>query len=335
MMTQTVSLISPDPTYPRLVGDIGGTNARFAMIPAAGAAMTAIQTLACADYPGPAEAITAYLKAARLPSPRWCAFGIANPVSSDLVRMTNHHWQFSISALRDALGLDVLRVVNDFTALAMAIPALGPADLRQVGGGAIRAGAAIGLIGPGTGLGISGLIPCQNDYTPLAGEGGHITLAARNREEAALIDWVGNRHGHVSAERLISGQGLENLYLAHAALAGHSVEPLSAARISEQALRSTDALCLRALNSLCAFLGTVTANLALILGAQGGMYIGGGIIPKLGPFFDRSPFRARFEDKGRFQGYLGQIPTFVIQARHPALIGAARALARQAQGGDA
>jgi len=203
--------------------------------------------------------------------------------------------------------------------------------VRQVGGGAARAGAAIGLVGPGTGLGISGLIPCQDDYTPLAGEGGHITLAASNREEAALIDWVGCAHGHVSAERLISGQGLENLYLAHAALAGCAVEPLSAARISDLALQGADPLCLLALNSLCAFLGTVAANLALILGARGGMYIGGGIIPKLGAFFDRSPFRARFEDKGRFQDYLGQIPTFVIQARHPALLGAARALARQPQ----
>ncbi|WP_323016812.1 glucokinase [Castellaniella sp.] len=330
-MMHTVLSTSPDTSYPRLVGDIGGTNARFAMILGAGQPMVAAQTLACADYPGPAEAIAAYLADTRLPAPRWCAFGIANPVSGDLVRMTNHHWQFSIAALRDALGLDVLQVVNDFTALAMAIPALLPGDVRQVGDGAARSGAAIGLVGPGTGLGISGLIPCQGDYTPLAGEGGHITLAASNREEAALIDWVGNAYGHVSAERLISGQGLENLYLAHASLAGRTVAPLSAARISEQALQGSDALCVQSLNSLCAFLGTVAANLALILGAQGGLYIGGGIVPKLGRFFDQSPFRTRFEDKGRFQGYLSQIPTLVIQARHPALLGAARALTRQAQ----
>ncbi|MGB6243001.1 MAG: glucokinase [Castellaniella sp.] len=330
-MMNTALSSSPDLSYPRLVGDIGGTNARFAMILGSGQPMVSARTLACADYPGPAEAIGAYLADTRLPPPRWCAFGIANPVSGDLVRMTNHHWQFSIAALRDTLGLSVLQVVNDFTALAMAIPALLPDDVRQVGGGTARHGAAIGLVGPGTGLGISGLIPCQGDYTPLAGEGGHITLAARTREEAALIDWVGNTYGHVSAERLISGLGLENLYLAHAALSGRTVDPLGAAQISEQALRGGDALCLQALNSLCAFLGTVAANLALILGAQGGMYIGGGIIPKLGPFFDRSPFRARFEDKGRFQDYLRQIPTLVIQARHPALLGAARALARHAQ----
>lgn len=331
MMMHTVPLSSSEASYPRLVGDIGGTNARFAMILAAGLPMTAARTLACSDYAGPAEAIRAYLADVRLPPPRWCAFGIANPVSGDLVRMTNHHWQFSITALRDTLGLTVLQVVNDFTALAMAIPALHDDDLRQVGGGTAQSGAAIGLVGPGTGLGISGLIPCQDDYTPLAGEGGHITLAASNQEEAALIDQVSQTHGHVSAERMISGQGLENLYMAHAALAQRTVQPLSAARISEQALHGTDPLCLQALNSLCAFLGTVAANLALILGARGGIYIGGGIIPKLGPFFEQSPFRARFEDKGRFQDYLSQIPTFVIQAHHPALLGAARALERQAQ----
>ncbi len=325
---------SPDASYPRLIGDIGGTNARFAMILAPGQSMVAPRTLACKDYPGPAEAIAAYLATTRLPQPRWCAFGIANPVSDDLVRMTNHHWQFSIAALRDTLGLDRLRVVNDFTALAMSIPALQPDDLRQVGGGAAQRGSAIGLVGPGTGLGISGLIPCQNDYAPLAGEGGHITMAACTREEAVLIDWVGRTHGHVSAERLISGQGLENLYRAHATLKGQPVQPLTAAEISIRALQRTDESCLLALNSLCAFLGTVTANLALILGARGGMYIGGGIIPKLGAFFDQSPFRARFEDKGRFRDYLSRIPTLVIQARHPALLGAARVLSREEQEAD-
>ncbi|MFT0534057.1 glucokinase [Castellaniella hirudinis] len=330
-MMHTAPLTSRADSYPRLVGDIGGTNARFAMILAPGQPMAAARTLACADYPGPAEAIAAYLADVRLPAPRWCAFGIANPVSGDQIRMTNHHWQFSITALRRTLGLNMLRVVNDFTALAMAIPALDAADLRQVGGGAAQAGATIGLVGPGTGLGISGLIPCQEGYTPLAGEGGHITLAAHNREESALIDWVGHTYGHVSAERLISGQGLENLYLAHAALARQTVAPQNAAWISEHALLGDDALCRRALDSLCAFLGTVAADLALILGARGGIYIGGGIVPKLGRYFDQSPFRARFEDKGRFRDYLGQIPTHIIQARHPALLGAARILARQAQ----
>ncbi|MGB7483085.1 MAG: glucokinase [Castellaniella sp.] len=318
-------------SFPRLVGDIGGTNARFALIAGEDQPMTHVRSIPCAAYEGPAQAIEAYLQSTGAPAPRWCAFGIANPVSGDQVRMTNHHWRFSISALQTVLGVEVLRVMNDFTALAMAIPALRPADLRQVGGGIPQAGAAIGLIGPGTGLGISGLIPCETDYAPLAGEGGHITLAARGREEAELIDWIGERYGHVSAERLISGPGLENLYLAHAARQGRTVAALDAATISAHALAGTDALCTQALNSLCAFLGTVAADLALILGARGGICIGGGIVPRLGAFFDRSPFRARFEDKGRFHDYLARIPTRVIQAEHPALLGAARILALQAR----
>ena len=330
-MTQLLSPSALDDTFPRLVGDIGGTNARFALILAEGQPMIHARALPCAAFDGPAEAIAAYLESVQAPAPRWCAFGIANPVTGDQIRMTNHHWQFSIAALQATLGLDYLRVMNDFTALAMAIPALGPDQLRPVGGGTAQPGAAIGLVGPGTGLGISGLIPCGADYVPLAGEGGHITLAARGPEEAWLIDWIGTRYGHVSAERLISGPGLENLYQAHVAHQGLSLPPLDAATIGARALDGSDPLCVQALNTLCAFLGTVAADLALILGAQGGIYIGGGIVPQMGAFFDRSPFRSRFEDKGRFCDYLARIPTWVIQAEHPALLGAARVLARHAQ----
>jgi glucokinase len=321
-------------TFPRLVGDIGGTHARFALILAEGGPLVHTRVLPSPAFGGPAQAIAAYLEAVRAPAPRWCAFGIASPVWEDQVRMTNLHWRFSISALRAALGLDVLRVMNDFAVLAMAIPALRPADLRQVGGGAPRAGAAIGLIGPGTGLGVSGLVPCGADYVPVAGEGGHASLAARGREEAELIEWIGERHGHVSAERLVSGPGLENLYLAHAARQGVAVAALDAAEIGARALAGTDPLCVQALDSLCAFLGTAAADLALILGAHGGICIGGGIVPRLGAFFDRSPFRARFEDQGRFRGYLARIPTRVIQAQHPALLGAARVLAQLARSGE-
>ena len=329
-MTSLLSPTALDDTYPRLVGDIGGTNARFALILAEGQPMVHARALPCASFDGPAQAIRAYLAAVGAPAPRWCAFGIANPVTGDQIRMTNHHWQFSIAALKADLGLDYLRVLNDFTALAMAIPALRPEQLRQVGGGSAQPGAAIGLIGPGTGLGISGLIPSGTDYVPLAGEGGHITLAARGREEAELIDWIGTRHGHVSAERLISGPGLENLYQAHAAQLKRDLPALDAATIGARALAGSDPLCVQALNTLCAFLGTVAADLALILGAQGGICIGGGIVPQMGTFFDRSPFRARFEDKGRFCDYLARIPTRVIQAEHPALLGAARVLAQHA-----
>jgi glucokinase len=316
-------------TYPRLVGDIGGTNARFATLAQPGAGLTQILTLPCADFPGPAQAITHYLARTGQARPRWCAFGIANPVDGDAVRMTNHHWAFSIRALQDSLGLQRLLVLNDFTALALALPALGPEDVARVGGGEPVPGRAIGLLGAGTGLGISGLVPCGGDYAPLGGEGGHVTLAASNAHEAALIAWLATRHPHVSAERVLSGPGLVNLYEAHAALAGRPAEALGPADISARGLAGDDPLCAATLDSFCALLGTVAADLALTLGARGGIYIGGGIVPKLGDYFARSPFRARFEHKGRFSDYLARIPTYVIQAPYPGLVGAGRALERE------
>lgn len=327
-------LSAPHDTYPRLVGDIGGTNARFALIRAPGLAIDGMRTLPCADFPGPAEAIEHYLASAGLPRPRWCAFGIANPVDGDLVKMTNHHWAFSIRELQARLDLAHLQVINDFTALAMALPALPAGELAQIGGGAPLAGRAIGLLGAGTGLGVSGLVPCGDDYVPLEGEGGHVTLAASDAHEAAIIAWLAERHPHVSAERLLSGPGLVTLYEAEAAVAGQAAPTLSAAEISQRALDGGSPLCAGTVDTFCALLGTVAADLALTLGARGGIYIGGGIVPKLGPWFSRSRFRRRFEQKGRFSDYLAQIPTYVIRSPYPGLLGAARALERAA-GADA
>lgn len=322
--------IPPHDTYPRLVGDIGGTNARFALIRAPGAPMDAMRTLPCAEFAGPAEAIEHFLSAAGLPRPRWCAFGIANPVDGDHVRMTNHHWAFSIRDLQARLGLAHLQVLNDFTALALALPALEERDLEKIGGGEAVAGGAIGLLGAGTGLGVSGLVPCGADYVPLGGEGGHVTLAASDAHEAAIIEWLAQRHSHVSAERVLSGAGLVALHEAEAAIAGQTALPLTPAEVTRHAIEGTSPLCVAAVDSFCAFLGTVAADLALTLGARGGVFIGGGIVPKLGPVFAHSRFRTRFEHKGRFGTYLARIPTWVIQAPYPGLVGAARALERSA-----
>lgn len=323
---------APHDTYPRLVGDIGGTNARFALIRTPGQEMEAMRTLPCAGFPGPAEAIERYIAETGAPRPRWCAFGIANPVDGDFVKMTNHHWAFSIRELRTRLDLEHLQVINDFTALAMALPALPVSELLQVGGGTAVARRAIGLLGAGTGLGVSGLVPCGGDYVPLEGEGGHVTLAASDAHEAAIIAWLAERHPHVSAERILSGPGLVTLHEAEAALAGQPAPALTAAEISRRALDGSSPLCATTVDTFCAFLGTVAADLALTLGARGGVYIGGGIVPKLGAAFARSRFRARFEQKGRFSDYLARIPTWVIDSPYPGLVGAARALERAAGG---
>ncbi|MDB5800905.1 MAG: glucokinase [Rhodocyclales bacterium] len=305
-----------------IVGDIGGTNARFARIAADGSPQQ-ILTLRCADYTGPAEALQAYLSRTQGPAPQAAAIGIANPLSGDRVQMTNHTWNFSIEAMRQQLGLARLQFLNDFTALALSLPWLGDNDRRQVGGGTAQTAYAIGVLGPGTGLGVSGLLPTANGYVPIEGEGGHVTLAGQNDEELAVIAALTRVFPHVSAERVLSGPGIENLHRALAQVRDVQAPQLSSPQITAHATQGDDDLCIDAMSMFCALLGTQAANLALTLGARGGIYIGGGIAPLLGEFFIRSPFRKRFEDKGRFSAYLADIPTWIITASYPALIGTA------------
>ncbi|MCW7540940.1 glucokinase [Aquabacterium sp. A7-Y] len=315
-------------SYPRMVGDVGGTNARFAWLEAPDAPMSEVASYACAEYPTLQDAMAHYLRQHAKPSPRWCAIGIANPVVGDQVKMTNHHWSFSMSEVQRQLGMDRFLVINDFTALALSLPALAPAELRQVGGGRPVAKGPLGLVGPGTGLGVSGLLPAMAGHgaIPINGEGGHATLAPMDDREEAVIRVLRGRFGHVSAERVVSGLGLLNLYQAVCDLDGVEARPLTAADITTMAVAGGDAQCTGTLELFCSFLGNVAGNVALTLGAVGGLYIGGGIVPRLGEAFERSRFRQRFEEKGRFRAYLEAIPTYVVQARTPALIGAARAL---------
>lgn len=314
----------------RLLADIGGTNIRLAWQAAAGEAPRDIRVLQCADHATVEAAIRTYLDALALPVPQEVGMGIANPVTGDLVRMTNHHWSFSQAALREALGCKRLLVINDFTALALALPLLTPAQLHPAGGGEAVPGAAIGLLGPGTGLGVSGLVfpPGSAMGVPLSGEGGHVSLPVQTALEFAVLQVLQRRYGHVSAERAVSGPGLVDLYHALREVEGQGgVEVSAPAEVTALALQQGDALALRALDLLCGFLGSVAGNLALTLGARGGIYIGGGLVPRLGPWFGQSSFRERFEAKGRFRDYLASIPCWVIDpAATPALQGVARAL---------
>ncbi|MEP7100059.1 MAG: glucokinase [Burkholderiales bacterium] len=314
----------------RVLGDVGGTNARFAWQDGDGAPLRDIATIPTADHPTIAAALAHYLHGLERAAPPWCAIGIANPITGDHVQMTNSHWSFSIEAVRRELGFERFVVVNDFTALALAIPDLPADELRQLGGGAAIAGAPLGLIGPGTGLGVSGLVPSTDAgrWVALQGEGGHVTLAASNAREAAVLQVLRERFGHASAERAVSGQGLEALHDALCTLdCAANAKPLLAAEISQRALAASDPQCVEALDLFCAFLGNVAGNLALTLGARGGVYIGGGIVPRLGDAFTNSRFRECFEDKGRFRSYLEAIPIYVIHADvSPALLGASRAL---------
>ncbi|MDB5962014.1 MAG: glucokinase [Massilia sp.] len=318
---------------PRLLADIGGTNARFALETAAGR-VDAIEVLPCANFASLALALTAYLALptvaphVKLPI-RHAAIAIANPVVGDLVRMTNHHWEFSIAALQQACGFDTLVVVNDFSALAYALPQLAEHQKQQVGGGAAQPGTPLGLLGAGTGLGVSGLIPCGESWTALRSEGGHVTFSPANPTEIAILQFAWRRFEHVSAERLLSGVGIELIYSALAAHLGRADQQLSAPVIVERGLKGQCDLCDQVVEAFCGMLGTVAGNLAITLGAQGGIYIGGGIVPRLGARFAQSSFRRRFEQKGRFVDYLAQVPTFVITAEYPAFLGVSALLAER------
>lgn len=306
------------------MGDIGGTNARFAWQHSAGAPLTDIATYPCAEYESLLHAMRHYLQAHAKPAPDWCAIGIANPIVGDHVQMTNHDWSFSISEVQKGLGADRFLVINDFTALALALPALSPADVMQVGGVAPVDGAPLALLGPGTGLGVSGLL---QGSVPLGGEGGHVTLSGVDDLEDALVRELRLRFGHASAERALSGPGLVNLYEALCAVNGVAVQPRTAAEVSALAFAGTDAQCVQAEALFFSFLGTLAGNLALSLGARGGVYIGGGIVPRTGRRILDSAFRERFESKGRFKAYLASIPVYVVNAKvPPALVGATRAL---------
>jgi glucokinase len=317
----------------RLLADIGGTNARFAL-ETAPHRFEAVTVLPCKDYPRLQDAIAVYLgssavKAVQGTPIRRAAIAIANPVDGDMVQMTNHHWLFSIEALRSELGLETLVVVNDFTALAMALPHLSSEQKLKVGGGAAQAGHPIGLVGPGTGLGVSGIIPAGEHWLPLASEGGHVTFSPVDESETAILRFCWREHKHVSAERLVSGMGLELIYRALNDKAGNPPVALDAAEIGKRAVEGSDAICVQTVETFCAMLGTVAGNVAMTLGAVGGMYIGGGIVPRFGKLFAESAFRVRFEAKGRFANYLAQIPTYVITAQYPAFLGVSAILAEK------
>lgn len=313
---------------PRLIADIGGLYARFALETSYGE-FTQQRSLRCADFPSFEAAMSAYLSSLKNSPVAHAAVAIANPVDGDQVRMTNYHWQFSIEETRAHLGLETLVVVNDFTSLAMALPRLSPQDFRQVGPGQAVKNSVIGLLGSGTGLGVSGLIPAGEGWTSLGSEGGHTSFAPANAQEAAVLQYAWRHFEHVSFERLLSGPGLELTYLALAELNKQSVKPLSAPDITRFALETQDTLCVQTLEVFCQILGTAASNLAVTLGATGGIYIGGSIVPRLGEFFDRSGFRKRFEQKGRFSHYVTHIPTFVITAPEATFLGASAILDTQ------
>lgn len=304
-----------------LVGDVGGTNTRLALCCLESGAISHIQTYSGLEYPSLEAAIQHYIAGQQVSISDGC-IAIACPVTGDRVAMTNHNWAFSIAEMKRNLGFAHLEVINDFTAVSMAIPMLKPEDVIQFGGQAPQANKPIAVYGAGTGLGVSHLVHVEKRWVTLPGEGGHVDFAPNSEEEAQILEVLRSELGHVSAERVLSGPGLVNLYRAIVKADGRLPDNLQPKDITNRALDDSDTDCRRALSLFCVLMGRFGGNLALNLGTFGGVYIAGGIVPRFMSFFKASGFRGAFEDKGRFKAYVQDIPVFLITHPQPGLLGA-------------
>jgi glucokinase len=309
-----------------LVGDVGGTHARFAVVePTATGPWRVLQRLDLAEpFATFNDALRAYLERAGVtPIPRLAAIAVAGPVSAGTVRFTNRGWDISERALRE-VGFEHAVLINDFVALALAVDLLDEKHLHAIGpkfkgldGGTIT------ILGAGTGFGVSCLARHGDLMVPMATEGGHMGFAPGNAEEVAVLQLMWKQIGRISVERILSGDGLEHLYRTLEQLAGRVPPALTAAEISAAAL-CNEAGASAALTMFCSIFGAVAGDLALAHGARGGVYIAGGIAEKIEPFLMQSPFRRRFEEKGRLTAYAAAIPTQLIVNPDLALLGAAR-----------
>jgi glucokinase len=298
-----------------LLGDIGATNARFALL--TDGLLGPVKWIAVAHYPQFADAIDDFLQEHlhdRLVEN--ALFAVAGPVRGGRCDFTNCSWSIDGRDMRDRFKLQTVRIVNDFEATALSLPHLMEGDMRSLGGGRAISGAPMVVLGPGSGLGVAGLVGDGARRIVIASEGGHATLATTSRREDVILDQLRQRFGHVSAERVLSGPGLENLYRAIAAVDEFDVPLRSASEITQVALQGACPASRAALDMFCEMLGGFAGNVALTYGARGGVYIAGGIAPRILGHLAVSEFRSRFVQKGRFQTYLEAIPSQVIV--HPA-----------------
>ena len=329
---------SADTSYPRLVADIGGTNARFGWVAHAGAGVDHVQQLPVREHAGPVQAAQTYLAQLKAQAqttapwqpPRRAALAVATAVQGDRVEFTNSHWRFSRQAVQQELGLDSLLLLNDFESLALSLPCLGAAQRRCHDERAPQASGTLAVVGPGTGLGVGAVVATRCGWVALPGEGGHATLAPADDLESELLDQLRREHAHVSAERLLSGIGLPVLYQALGEVLGQPVAQALATRdIVDRGVACTDPLASQTLDLFCALLGGFAGNVALTLGARSGLYIAGGIVPRFADRFFASAFRERFEAKGRFREYLAAVPSALITDTLAALSGSALAIEQQ------
>ena len=321
-----------------LIGDIGGTHARFGLSPVGGSRiaeedLVAVKILKGAHYATLVDAVRGYLSGLNeFAVPTVGCIALAGPVTGSSVSLTNMAWRFSRQDLRDALDLSALTLINDYCALANAVPFLGKNGVIKIGRGVPVDDKVLAVVGPGSGLGVSGLVPTPSGPVAISSEGGHISFAPFDEFESQVAGLLRNRFERISNERVLSGPGIENLYQAIAKLRGHSRHDLSVPEICRKAVTGTCEVCHETLERFCGILGGVAGDIALAMGAKGGIYIAGGIVPRFIDFLEKSTFRRRFEEKGRFHQYMASIPTYVMTSRHPGLLGAAVVLNQHVSG---
>ena len=305
-----------------LVGDIGGTNSRFALARDGELIRASIESCATAKFPSLTHAALDYLQRQAVDVELGC-IAIAGPVAGDRVHLTNHPWQFSIEQTRCELGLRQLRIVNDFQAIGLALPHLQPGQLEQIGGGKPIVGAPKVALGPGTGYGATHVIEVAGNNIALPTEGGHVSIAPSTLQELKLCQWLLEHDTQITCEHLLSGPGLETIYRALASWQGQADVRKAAAAIQHGAVETADRLCLEALTVFCELLGTAARDQALSCLARGGVYVAGGIVQRFIPFLRSSKFRQRFEFSPTMHDVLAPIPVYVVTEPFPGLVGAA------------
>ncbi|MEH6453231.1 MAG: glucokinase [Psychromonas sp.] len=306
-----------------VVADVGGTNIRLSVCDLETGVLDNLQEFACAEFTSLETALVEYFASLQsLGTVKHLCIGIACPVEDDLVTMTNLSWQFSKQALKNSLQLDSLYLINDYTAISLALPFIDDQDKIKIGGGTAKKDGVTAVFGPGTGLGVSHIVKAANKWISLDGEGGHASFTVNTREQADVLFTLQEKFGHVSAERILSGQGIVNVYESLCKLAGIEATFSEPKQVSLAGLDGSCAISRKSLDIFCQVMGGFAGNLGLNLACTGGVYIAGGIVPRFVDFFQASEFRSYFEEKGRFKGYLSTIPTFLIMHDNPGLLGA-------------
>jgi len=312
-----------------LVADIGGTNLRIGTIDKK-SSISHLELYRCSEFSGLADIIKNYLSKIDTSNAIINAcFAIACPVDNDLISMTNLPWKFSKTELQHSLNLTQMYFINDYTAIAHAVPMLSNEQKIQIGTGKVIQGKPISICGPGTGLGVANVISVNDQWISLGGEGGHVDFAPTDELEIKILNYLLTKYEHVSYEQVLSGTGLQQIYQALMTIDGKNPEPLKAKDITHKAINNECEVCKKTLNKFCEILGSFAGNLSLTLASFGGVYIAGGIVPRFVEYIKNSNFRSRFEAKGRFEFFNQAIPTFVITEPQPGLLGASAYLCQK------